>query len=215
MLEAIFGDKKTMQGGRNQGSGIFCVISPLTIPDDEIERAFLYADYGLPVKVPITTLMGEMPLHHGRYSSPGNGGIHGCTTILQTIKPGMPVWYYALFSPLTCQREACSTLRRNSRHCLPPWHRCPDTAKSPHNHLHTSSSCQAQQTIFNLTQGTLFNTMLGVGEQGGSGLDGNNAYSPHSLILQNEIMDYAKRILRGCDINDATLGVMPSARWHG
>jgi len=53
----------------------------------------------------------------------------------------------------------------------------------------------------------MFNTMIGVGEQGGSSLDGNNSYSPHSLILQNEIMDYTKRILRGCDINDVTLGV--------
>ncbi|GAB6144476.1 trimethylamine methyltransferase family protein [Desulfocicer niacini] len=209
MLEAIFGDKKTMQGGRNQGSGIFCVISPLTIPDDEIERAFLYADYGLPVKVPITTLMGgNAPYTMAGILAQATAEFMGCTTILQTIKPGMPVWYYALFQSLdmstggvqytSAELQALfAAVAQVSRHCkIPPTTTCT-----------TSSSCQAQQTIFNLTQGTLFNTMLGVGEQGGSGLDGNNAYSPHSLILQNEIMDYAKRILRGCDINDATLGV--------
>ncbi len=209
MLEAVFGDKKTMQEGRNQGSGIFCVISPLTIPDDEIERAMLFADYGLPVKVPITTLMGgNAPYTMAGVLAQATAEFMGCTAILQTIKPGMPVWYYALFQSLDmatgCVQYTSAELQalfaavaQLSRYCkIPPTTTCT-----------TSSSCQAQQTIFNLTQGTLFNTMLGVGEQGGSSLDGNIAYSPHSLILQNEIMDYTKRILRGCEINDATLGV--------
>lgn len=209
MLEAVFGSKKAMQQGRNQGAGIFCVISPLTITDDEIERAMLYADYGLPVKVPITTLMGgNAPYTMAGILAQATAEFMGCTTILQTIKPGMPVWYYALFQSLdmatggvqytSAELQALfAAVTQVSRHC-----KTPVTTT-----CNTSSSCQAQQTIFNLTQGTIFNTMLGVGEQGGSGLDGNNAYSPHSLILQNEIMDYTKRILRGCDINDATLGV--------
>jgi len=209
MLEAVFGSKKTMQDGRNQGAGIFCVISPLTITDDEIERAMLYADYGLPVKVPITTLMGgNAPYTMAGILAQATAEFMGCATILQTIKPGMPVWYYALFQSLdmatggvqytSAELQALfAAVTQVSRHC-----KTPVTTT-----CNASSSCQAQQTIFNLTQGTLFNTMLGVGEQGGSGLDGHNAYSPHSLILQNEIMDYTKRILRGCDINDATLGV--------
>lgn len=209
MLEAVFGSKEAMQQGRNQGAGIFCVISPLTITDDEIERAMLYADYGLPVKVPITTLMGgNAPYTMAGILAQATAEFMGCTTILQTIKPGMPVWYYALFQSLdmatggvqytSAELQALfAAVAQVSRHC-----KIPVTTTCT-----TSSSCQAQQTIFNLTQGTLFNTLLGVGEQGGSGLDGNNAYSPHSLILQNEIMDYTKRILRGCDISDATLGV--------
>jgi len=209
MLGAVSGSKKAMQQGRNQGAGIFCVISPLTITDDEIERAMLLGEYGLPVKVPITTLMGgNAPYTMAGILAQATAEFMGCTTILQTIKPGMPVWYYALFQSLdmaTGQIQYTSAelqalfaaVAQISRHCKTP---IITTCTS-------SSSCQAQQTIFNLTQGTLFNTLLGVGEQGGSALDGHNAYSPHALILQNEIMDYTKRMLRGCDINDATLGV--------
>jgi trimethylamine--corrinoid protein Co-methyltransferase len=209
MLEAVFGDKETMRQGRNQGAGIFSMIPPLTVPDDEIERAMLYADYGLPVKVPITTLMGG----NGPYTMAGTlaqatAEFMGCTTILQTIQPGMPVWYYALFQSLdmltggvqytSAELQALfAAVAQIARHCKIP---CITTCNS-------SNSCQAQQAIFNLTQGTLFNTLLGVAEQGGSGLDGHNAYSPHALILQDEIMSYTKRILRTCEISDATLGV--------
>ena len=209
MLEAIFGDKATMRQGRNQGTGIFCVISPLTITDDEIERAKLYADYGLPVKVPITTLMGgNAPYTMAGLLTQATAEFMGCTTILQTIQPGMPVWYYALFQSLDMAtggvqytsaelQSLFAAVSQIARKCeIPPTTTCS-----------TSSSCQAQQTIFNLAQGTIFNTMLGVGEQGGSGLDGNNAYSPHALILQDEIMSYAKSMLKKCEITDATLGV--------
>lgn len=209
MLEAVFGDKQAMRQGRNQGAGIFCVISPLTVTDDEIERAFLYADYGLPVKVPITTLMGgNAPYTMAGILAQATAEFMGCTAILQTIKPGMPVWYYALFQSLdmmtggvqytSAELQALfAAVAQLARRCgIPPTTTCT-----------TSTSCQSQQTVFNLTQGTLFNTILGVAEQGGSGLDGNNAYSPHALILQDEIMSYTKRILRTCEISDATLGV--------
>ena len=209
MLEAVFGDKKTMQQGRNQGSGIFCVISPLTIPDDEIERALLFAEYGLPVKVPITTLMGgNAPYTMAGILTQATAEFMGCTAILQTIKPGMGVWYYALFQSLDMAtgkvqytsaelQSLFAAVAQIARYCkIPPTTTCS-----------TSSGCQSHQAVFNLTQGTLFNTMLGVGEQGGSSLDGNNSYCPHSLILQNEIMSYAKRIMGGFDISNDTMGV--------
>ena len=209
MLEAVFGDKETMRNERNQGAGIFCVISPLTIPDDEIERAFILADYGLPVKVPVTTLMGgNAPYTMAGLLAQATAEFMGCTTILQTIKPGMPVWYYALFQALDMAsgvvqytsaelQSLFAAVAQLARYCkIPPTTTCT-----------TSSSVQSEQTVFNLTQGTMFNTLLGVGEQGGSGLDGNTAYSPHALILQDEIMSYCKRILRGFTLSDDTLGI--------
>ncbi|SDO68110.1 Trimethylamine:corrinoid methyltransferase [Desulforhopalus singaporensis] len=209
MLEAVCGSKETMRLGRNQGAGIFCVISPLTITDDEIERAMLYADYGLPVKVPITTLMGgNAPYTMAGILAQATAEFMGCTVILQTIKPGIPVWYYGLFQSLdmatggvqytSAELQATfAAVAQLARRCkIPPTTTCT-----------TSSGCEAQQTIFNLAQGTMFNTLLGVAEQGGSGLDGNNAYSPHALILQDEIMSYTKRILRSCEISPETLAV--------
>ena len=209
ILEAVFGDKETMRKGRNQGSGIFCVISPLTIPDDEIERAFIYADHGLPVKVPLTAMMGgNAPYTMAGILTQATAEFMGCTTILQTIQPGMPVWYYALFQSLDMAtggvQYTSSELQvlfaavvQIAKYCkIPPTTTC-------------CASCgvEPQQAIFDLTQGTMFNTLLGVCEQGGSGLDGNNAYCPHSLILQDEIISYTQRILHGFDISDATIGV--------
>lgn len=209
ILEAVFGDKPAMRNGRNQGSGIFCVISPLTVTDDEIERAMIYADYGLPVKVPITTLMGgNAPYTMAGLLAQATAEFMGCTAILQLIKPGTPVWFYGLFQSLdmatggvqytSAELQALfAAVAQVARQCrVPPTTTCT-----------TSSGYQPQQAIFNLCQGTLFNTLIGVGEQGGSGLDGGNAYCPHSLILQNEMLGYARRLLNGCEINAGTLGV--------
>ncbi|MDL2259937.1 trimethylamine methyltransferase family protein, partial [Deltaproteobacteria bacterium OttesenSCG-928-K17] len=82
-------------------SGIFCVIDPLRYPDDELERLMLYGQHNIPIRVPITSLIGA----NAPYTLAGaltqiNSEFLSAAVITQAMCPGIGVWYYTLLQIL-------------------------------------------------------------------------------------------------------------------
>ncbi|MDL2260002.1 trimethylamine methyltransferase family protein, partial [Deltaproteobacteria bacterium OttesenSCG-928-K17] len=82
-------------------SGIFCVIDPLRYPNDEIDRLMLYGQYDIPVRVPITSLVGaNAPYTLAGAMTQINAEFLSSVAIVQAMCPGMGLWYYTLLQVL-------------------------------------------------------------------------------------------------------------------
>jgi len=209
LLEIVAGSKKNLQE-RPLASGIVCTITPLKIPADEIERLLLYGQYNIPVRVPLTAMMGA----NAPYTLAGaltqiNAEFLGALLVIQTLCPGLPVWYYCLLSMMDMRRGysvfnnpevlllygAVSQLARN--------YDIPSCVSSP-----SVSCCQSHQLMAHLGSAQVFSSMVNVSEIGGAGaLEGANHFSPEALVLTDEIMAFSKRMVKGININEDTLGV--------
>ena len=67
MMTAVTGGRQALIK-RPICSGIVCLIAPLIFPFDEIERLLMYGEYNLPVRVPLTPIIGaNAPLYPGRH----------------------------------------------------------------------------------------------------------------------------------------------------
>jgi len=209
LLEIVAGSKKNLQE-RPLASGIVCTITPLKMPADEIERLMLYGQYNIPVRVPLTAMVGA----NAPYTLAGaltqiNAEFLGALLVIQTLCPGLPMWYYCLLSVMDMRRGysvfnspevlllygAVSQLARQ--------YDLPSCVSSP-----SVSCCQSHQLMAHLGSSQVFSSMVNVSEIGGTGaLDGANHFSPEALVLTDEIMAYSKRMVKGVNINQDTLGV--------
>ena len=209
MLEVVAGSRENLRK-RPLASGIVCVIDPLRMPYDEIERLLLYGQYGIPIRIPIASIIGaNAPFTLAGTMTQVNAEFLGASTIVQILCPGLPVWYYPLIQMLDIKTGA--TLG-DGPEVLLIYSACAQMARRyqvPANLTNMSlGSVQSHQIMYHLGAYQFFGCLLGAAEQGGAGsVQDALGYSHQALVLCDESMSYAKRYLAGLNINDDTLGV--------
>jgi len=209
MMEAVAGGRQALSK-RPICSGIVCLIAPLYFPFDEIERLLLYGDYNLPVRVPLTPIIGaNAPYTLAGTITQTNAEALGSLVVLQTLCPGIPFWYYALVQSMDMGKGYTqfvnpeimlveTALMQLARHYGLP------AATSPV----MGNSCQAHQIMFERGTSLTMTALAGINEVGGvGGIENGLTTSPELVVIENEIIAYVKRLLEGVDINQETMAV--------
>ena len=209
MVAAAAGGKEKLRQ-RPLCSGIFCVIDPLRYPDDEIERLLLWGEYGIPVRVPITSLCGaNAPFTLAGALTQINAEFLSSTAIIQALCPGLGVWYYTLLHVLE-MRSGRSVA--NGPELMLLYAGAADMARH-YNVPSTFSSgtvtdTQSHQALYHYGSTQTLATLMGVTEQGGAGSVQAAAYYSHqAMALIDESMGYLKKMAGGFDFSDETLAV--------
>ena len=191
-------------------SGIFCVIDPLRYPDDEIDRLLLWGEYGIPVRVPITSLCGaNAPFTLAGALTQINAEFLSSTAIIQALCPGLGVWYYTLLQVLEMKsgRSVANgpelMLLYAGTADLARHYNIPSTFSSG-----TLTDTQSHQAMYHYGSTQTMATLMQITEQGGAGsVQAAAFYSHQALVLIDESMGYLKKMAAGYNINAETLGV--------
>ncbi|MBT7631001.1 MAG: hypothetical protein HN597_15050 [Desulfobacula sp.] len=189
-------------------SGIVCMIAPLYFPFDEIERLLLYGEYNLPVRVPLTPIIGaNAPYTLAGTLTQTNAEALGSLVVLQTLCPKIPTWYYALIQSMDMARGHTQfvnpevMLVETAHLQLARYYGLP-AATSPV----MGNTCQTLQNMFEKGTSLTMTALAGINEVGGvGGMENGLITSPELVVIENEMIDYAKRLLKGIDINAETL----------
>lgn len=207
MMAAVAGSRQALRN-RPICSGIVCLITPLNFPFDEIERLLLYGDYNLPVRVPLTPIIGaNAPYTLAGTITQTHAEALGSLVVLQTLCPGIPTWYYTLVQSMDMVKGhtqfvnpevmlvQTALLQLARHHDLP-------AATSPV----IGNNCQAHQIMFERGTSLTMSALAGINEIGGvGGIENGLSTSPQVTIIDNEIISYVKKLLDGVDINPDTL----------
>jgi trimethylamine--corrinoid protein Co-methyltransferase len=190
---------------------IACLISPLYIPEDDIEIMMLAGEYGLPIKIPVMPMLGaSAPVTLPGLLALGNAEVLGAFTVLQTLCPGNPTLYYMV--------PALMDMRTGS-----------SVYAGPENNLLYSAIIQMARSFYKVPSDTtaffcdgilleqttyqkgclLQNAALsGANIVSGAGnVDGGMAFSPVQLVVDDEIVGFTKRLLTGFCIDDDSLAL--------
>ncbi len=207
MMTAVAGGKQALSK-RPVCSGIVCLIAPLNFPFDEIERLLLYGEYNLPVRVPLTPIIGaNAPYTLAGTITQTNAEALGSLVVLQTLCPKIPSWYYALVQSMDMGKGYTqfvtpeimlveTALMQLARHYGLP------AATSPV----MGNTCQAHQIMFERGTSLTMTALAGINEVGGvGGIENGLATSPHLVVIENEMIAFVKRLLEGVDINQETM----------
>ena len=190
---------------------IACLISPLYIPEDDIEIMMIAGEYGLPVKIPVMPMLGaSAPVTLAGLLAQGNAEVLGAFTVLQTLCPGNPTLYYMV--PALMDMHTGSSVYAGPENSLlytaiiqmaRSFYKVPSDT--------TAFFCDGimlEQTTFQ--KGCLLQNaaMSGANIVSGAGnVDGGMAFSPRQLVVDNEITGFTRRLLAGFDIDDDTLAL--------
>jgi trimethylamine--corrinoid protein Co-methyltransferase len=209
MAEAVAGGKGELKR-RPLFSGIFCVIDPLRYPKDEVDRLLLYGQYHIPVRVPITSLVGaNAPYPLAGAMTQINAEFLSSVAIVQALCPGLGLWYYTLLQVLDMKSGRSvangpelmllyAAAAQMSRH-----YNVPSTFSSG-----TLTDTQAHQAMYHFGSTQAMGTLMQITEQGGAGsIQAASFYSHQAMVLIDESMGYLKTVAKGIDFNDETLAV--------
>ncbi|MDR2302371.1 MAG: trimethylamine methyltransferase family protein [Deltaproteobacteria bacterium] len=209
MVEAVAGSKQELKK-RPLFSGIFCVIDPLRYPKDEIDRLLLWGQYHIPVRVPITSLVGaNAPYPLAGAMTQINAEFLSSVAIVQTLCPGMGLWYYTLLQVLDMKSGRSvangpelmllyAAAAQMSRH-----YNVPSTYSSG-----TLTDTQAHQALYHYGSTQTMGVLMGITEQGGAGsIQAASFYSHQAMVLIDESMGYLKALAQGIDFSPETLAV--------
>ncbi len=207
MISAVAGGSEILKK-RPICSGIVCLIAPLIFPYDEIERLLMYGEYNLPVRVPLTPIMGaNAPYTLAGTITQTNAEALGSLVVLQTLCPQIPTWYYALVQSMDMAKGNTqfvnpevlivqTALLQLARHYGLP------AATSPV----LGNDSQAHQLMFEKGTCMTMTALAGINEIGGvGGIENGMAISPQLLVIENEMISFTKRMLEGIEINPDTL----------
>ena len=207
MMVALAGGSRQLQH-RPICSGIVCLIDPLYFPDDEIERLLLYGQYNLPVRVPLCPIVGA----NAPYTVAGaivqtNAEALGSLTLLQTLCPGIPTWYYPMIQLMDMHKGIVSStnpetlLIFNALCCMARQYGVPSIGSGI-----MSTGCRPHQAMLERGAGITAIALAGISELGGvGGLEGGIMVSPISIAIDHEFIGFVKRILKGIAIDPDTL----------
>jgi trimethylamine---corrinoid protein Co-methyltransferase len=207
MMVAMAGSKDALKK-RPMCSGIVCMIEPLFIPYDEIERLLMYGEYNLPIRVPFTPMIGaNAPYTLAGTITQTNAEALGTQVVLQTLCPGIPNWYYDLVQSMEMSGSGTQflnpevTLVETALLQLSRHYGIPSSASSV-----MGCNCQSHQILFERGTSLTMAAMAGINEVGGmGGIENGMATCPQMIVMDNEIIAYNKRLLQGVDINEETM----------
>ncbi len=190
---------------------IACLISPLHIPEDDIEIMLIAGEYGLPVKIPVLPMLGaSAPVTLAGTLALGNAEVLGAFSVLQTLCPGTPTLYYLVPSLMDMRTGGC-------------------TYGSPENSLLYSAIIQLARSFYHIPSDTtalvsdgilleqatfqkgtnlLAAAVSGANIVSGAGcIDGTMGFSLKEFVIDNEIVGITRRLLAGFEISDETLAL--------
>ena len=210
MLLAVHGSREAL-ASRPQMHVMLSPISPLYLNADDTEQLLLACEYGLPTDIPVMPTAGTTgPITLAGTLALANAEFLGTMTLAQIARPGhaMPFFVDPLVAdmktgaPLLGAPEigilnaAISQLGREV-YGLPP-----------EGIGLTSDGFTAEQTLFQKAQNTLFQALSGGKLIIGAGIvEANMALSPAQLVIDDEIMEIARRWVRGIRVDEGTLAL--------
>ena len=208
---------ETIAGGREElkaeplVDGIVCMIDPYYYPADEIERLKLFYQYNVPVhliNVPITgatapyTIAGTLVECNAEFLM--------AATLTSFLAPGLPRFYYLLPRAMdmrTADFVAASSpenqlliaaIAQLARHYGVPSTISPGsgTCCQPHQLMHQYGSA------INLSMFAGASEVIGLGQ-----FTGSMQCSPEMVVIANDAAGFAKRLMRGFELNTETIGI--------
>jgi trimethylamine--corrinoid protein Co-methyltransferase len=203
MVEAVAGSKEELKK-RPLFSGIFCVIDPLRYPKDEVDRLLLYGQYHIPVRVPITSLVGaNAPYPLAGAMTQINAEFLSSVAIVQALCPGLGLWYYTLLQVLDMKsgRSVANgpelMLLYAAAAQMSRYYNIPSTYSSG-----TLTDTQSHQAMYHFGSTQTMATLMQITEQGGAGsIQAASFYSHQAMVLIDESMGYLKAMVKGIDFN--------------
>jgi trimethylamine--corrinoid protein Co-methyltransferase len=190
---------------------IACLISPLYIPEDDIDIMIIAGEYGLPVKIPVLPMLGaSAPVTLAGTLALGNAEVLGALSVLQTLCPGNPALYY-LFPSLLDMHTGGSIHAAPENSLLYSaiiqmarsfYHIPSDTAPF------IGDGVLLEQMAFQKGTNLLAAGLSGANIVSGAGcIDGSMAVSFQEFVIDDEMVGLVRRLLSGFEINDETLAL--------
>jgi len=208
LCEAVAGGSEAYKK-RPLGSGILSPISPLKLPYDEVERMMVYGEHNVPIRMPLSPMSGA----NAPYTLAGsvvqtNAEFLGVYAMVQSMFPGLPMWYYPLLQILDMRKGAGYANSPEVQLMYAAHSQLAAKYDLPYTGSQSKIlSCQPDQTLFQYGSSLLWNVMQGYCEIGSAGgVDSSSAFCPQVVAVCNEIMGYAKRMRNGFEINKETIG---------
>ncbi len=210
MQMAVRGSREAVQA-RPLFHPIACLISPLYIPENDIEIMMIAGEYGLPIKLPVLPMLGaSAPVSLAGTLALGNAEVLGAFTVLQTLYPGNPTLYYVAPSLMNMRTgEGISAGPENNLlyaafiQMARSFYQVPcDMAPL------MSDGILPEQATYQKGTGLLMAGLSGSNIIAGIGcLDGGMAISFQEMVLDNEIAAMTRRLLSGFEISEDTLAI--------
>ncbi len=190
---------------------IACLISPLYIPENDIEIMMIAGEYGLPVKLPVLPMLGaSAPVSLAGTLALGNAEVLGAFTVLQTLCPGNPTIYYVAPSLMNMRTgEGITAAPENSllysafiqmarSHYQVPCDMAPLM----------SDGILPEQATYQKGTNMLMAGLSGANIIAGIGcLDGGMAISLQQMVIDNEITGMTRKLMAGFEISEETLAL--------
>ena len=190
---------------------IACLISPLYIPEDDIDIMMIAGEYGLPVKMPVLPMLGaSAPVTLAGTLALGNAEVLGAFSVLQTLYPGNPTLYYLVPSLMDMRTGDCiHAAPENSLLCSAiiqmarSFYHIPSDTGS-----YFSDGILLEQATFQKGTNLLAAGLSGANIVSGAGcIDGGMAVSFQEFVIDDEIIDLTRRRLSGFEISEETLAL--------
>ncbi|MBW2514966.1 MAG: trimethylamine methyltransferase family protein [Deltaproteobacteria bacterium] len=190
---------------------IACLISPLYIPEDDIDIMMIAGEYGLPVKIPVLPMLGaSAPVTLAGTLALGNAEVLGAFCVLQTLCPGNPTLYYLVPSLMDMRTGECvHAAPENSLLCsaiiqmAKSFYRLPSDTGS-----FFSDGILPEQAMFQKGTHLLAAGLSGANIISGAGcIDGGMAVSFQEFVIDDEIIGLTRRLLSGFEISKETLAL--------
>ena len=210
IVEAIAGSKEALRQSPLI-SGIVCIIDPLFMPGDEIERLKLYAEYNLPVRVPLVPVTGATaPFTLGGTLVEINAEFLISTAIIQFFAPGLPCFYYLLPKIMDMKTAGmvggsspenmivCSAVAQLAR-----YYNIPSSLSAV-----TASCCQSHQIMHQYAQSINGMAMAGATDINTLGhVSGSSQISLVLAVIGDEAIGIARRYMNGLDLSRDALAI--------
>jgi trimethylamine---corrinoid protein Co-methyltransferase len=186
-------------------------ISPLFLNEDDTSQLLLACDYGIPTDIPIMPISGSTaPITLAGTLVQANAEYLGTMTLAQTYKPGHVMPYFTdpvvadmrSSSPLFAAPEVGLLVAAIAQLGSEFYNLAPEGIGLG------SDGFVTEQTLFQKAQNAIFQVMAGGKLLIGAGaVESCMSVSPVQLVLDDEIMQIARRWARGIRVDDNTLAV--------
>ena len=210
MMLAVRGSKEELQK-RPLVNLMVSPIAPLFWNKDDLGQLLLACEYGIPADIPIMPVSGTTgPITLAGTLALANAEFLGTIALVQTARPGYEMPYFCI--PLVADMKTCAT-----QFSVPETGLLIAALAQLSHELYglpgetigiNSDGYITEQLLFERAQNAVMASLSGSKLFVGPGaLGGSMALSPVQLVIDNEILQIARRWVRGITVNEDTLAV--------
>jgi trimethylamine---corrinoid protein Co-methyltransferase len=208
LLLAAAGSKEAL-AKRSQVHHMIAVTNPLYWPADHGEQLFIACEYGIPLDIPVMSIIGiTSPITVAGSLAQNVAEELGVVCLVQSIRPGHPMAFF--LDPVVGNMRTAEAL-----------------CGAPESALSIAATCQigtelfgvpteaigfdtdgfsSPQTMYQKAQNLIFQVLSGGKLIVGAGcIESITTLSPIQIVIDDELVAIAKRWLRGIEVDDETL----------